>query len=112
MVHAVVYNNGQLCVAHVNPEDNKLEIDFPEMEEDIQVSDLGNWCLNYLNIYKCTRIEWVTNPQNATRCNGCIHYYLDHKSVHSQIYSILFNFLTDKTPRCSALNGHRRRTNR
>ena len=42
MVHGVIYNNGQLCVAHVKPEDNKLEIDFPEMEEDIQVSDLNN----------------------------------------------------------------------
>ena len=42
MVHGVVYNTGQLCVAHVNPEDNKLEIDFAEMEDDIQVCGLNN----------------------------------------------------------------------
>ena len=41
VVHDVAFNSGQLYVVHVNPEDNKLEIDCPEMEEDIQVSDLN-----------------------------------------------------------------------
>ena len=40
-MHDVAFSNGQLFVAHVNPEDNKLEIESPETEEDIQVSDLN-----------------------------------------------------------------------